>query len=126
MRRLKHPMFLLNEACREVVLDSVVETCGYRGWRLLAVHIRENHVHVVVSAGQAVAEKVLRDLKAYATRGLRNHGLLGADEPAWSEHGSTRYLWSEDEVAEKCHYTLYEQGEPMQRWTEQGLSEHEA
>ncbi|MBX2850137.1 MAG: transposase [Phycisphaeraceae bacterium] len=112
---LKHAVFLLDESRREVVLSSVRETCTYREWRLLAVHVRENHVHVVVSA-IAPVEKVLRDLKAYATRNLRKQNLLTKEAPAWTEHGSTLYLWNEDKVAEKCHYTLHEQGRPMQCW----------
>lgn len=121
--QLKHPIVLLDLIRRKTVLDSVLETCRYRQWQIHALHVRENHIHAVVTAIDASPEKCLRDLKAYATRHLRKANLLGKHQPAWSEHGSTRYLWTEEQVAEKCHYTLHEQGTPMQHWPK---SEHDA
>lgn len=114
-RQMKADSVRLDESCRKVVLHSILETCQYRDWPLHAIHVRENHVHVVVSS-QAAPEKVLRDLKAYATRHLRANGLIDAKSPVWSEHGSTRYLWDESRVVEKIQYTLYGQGRAMQRW----------
>jgi hypothetical protein len=34
----------------------------------------------------------------------------------WTRHGSTRYLWTEEAVAEKVVYVLDGQGEPMERF----------
>jgi len=113
LAHLKHPVVVLDDPRRLVVLTSIQETCAYREWRLLAVH-------VVVSA-QAPAEKVLGDLKAYATRHLRRQNLLAKDAPAWSEHGSTLYLWDEEKVVEECHYTLHAQGRPMRCWPDSVL-----
>ena len=127
--QLKHPAYLLDEKHRIEVLASIKNTCLHRDWQVHALHVRQNHVHMVITAVTAKPEKVLSDIKAYATRNLRTAGLLGKDAPAWSEHGSTRYLWTEEQVVEKCHYTLHEQGKPMQRWppqSEQVSSEHEA
>lgn len=127
-RSMLHSRIALDHARREAVIAAVIETCRYRGWQLHAVHARTTHVHAVVTAPNTAAEKTLADLKAYATRRLRNDALLAADAPAWSEHGSTRYLWDETEVTDKAHYTLFEQGQPMSRWpsTTVELSEHEA
>ena len=33
---------------------------------------------------------------------------------ATSRHGSTRYLWTEEQVAEKVRYVVLGQGEPME------------
>ncbi|MFN3166716.1 MAG: transposase [Phycisphaeraceae bacterium] len=128
-QQMKHPEIVLDAAKREAVFDSIQETCGYRDWNLWALHVRENHVHAVVTAINTKPEKVLSDLKAYATRKLRKSKLIGVDRPLWSEHGSTRYLWDEAEVYEKCDYTLNQQGQPMQRFPEDGKpnqSEHGA
>jgi REP element-mobilizing transposase RayT len=126
---MKHPEMVLDAATREAVLSSIQETCEYRDWNLLALHVRENHVHAVVTAINTKPEKVLTDLKAYATRRLRKSKLVDPGKPLWSEHGSTRYLWDEAEVYEKCDYTLNQQGQPMQRRPEDGRpnqTEHEA
>ncbi|MEM6257293.1 MAG: transposase [Planctomycetota bacterium] len=114
--RLKFPAFRLDETRREAVLNSILETCRHRQWNLHALHVRQNHVHLVITSPNTAPEKVLRDIKAYATRHLRRQNLLAKEASAWSEHGSTRYLWAEDQVAEKCGYTLHEQGAPVQHW----------
>ena len=127
--QMKDPEVRLNHIARTIVLHSLLETCEYRTWQPHAIHIRENHVHLVVTAKSTKPEKVLGDLKAYATRALRKKNHIAKDASVWSEHGSTRYLWDQAAVYEKCHYTLHEQGKPMQRWPADGrilLSEHEA
>jgi hypothetical protein len=43
--------------------------CHHRRWPLRAVHARTNHVHVVIWA-QHAPERVMNDLKAWATRRL--------------------------------------------------------
>lgn len=121
--RMKTDTVQLDHAMRQAVVDQVLETCGFRHWQLLAIHARTTHVHAVVVA-HAPVEKVLADLKAYATRRLRTHKLIQTNRPLWSEHGSTRYLWKPDAVSQKIHYTLHEQGQPMARWPIE--SEHEA
>ena len=121
--QMKQSEVSLDEAAREIVLKSLLETCQHRGWQLRALHVRTNHIHVVVSAANATPEKVLVDFKAYATRNLRRKKVIAPQLSVWSRHGSTRYLWDETAVHEKCHYTLHEQGEPMAHWPE---SEHEA
>jgi REP element-mobilizing transposase RayT len=77
---------------RETVLAAILERCSSRDWSLLAAHVRTNHVHVVVEA-DAQPERIMNDLKSYASRCLN---LRGLDEPTrkrWARHGSTRWLW---------------------------------
>jgi REP element-mobilizing transposase RayT len=97
---------------RETVQAAVVEVCAYRGWELLALHVRTTHVHAVVSAPMA-PEKVLNDFKAYATRRLRRERLAEPDARIWSGHGSTRYLWSDEQLAEVIVYVVERQGAPL-------------
>ena len=114
--QMNHPEISLDGVARQIVLDSLLETCQYRQWSPNALHVRSNHVHCVISAANVAPEKVLNDLKAYATRNLRRKKAFAAQTSIWSRHGSTRYLWDESSVYEKCHYTLEEQGEPMACW----------
>ena len=55
--RLEHP------ADRSVVLHAIVEVCRQRQWRLMALHVRCEHVHGLVQAEGATAGKVMGDWK---------------------------------------------------------------
>ena len=110
--QLTQPPDRLDAGRRTVVLETIREVCRHRGWRLWAVHVRSNHVHVVVTAA-VKPEKVMADFKAYASRRLREHFKEASDRKRWTEHGSTRYLWKEDRVHEAIDYVLNRQGTPM-------------
>jgi REP element-mobilizing transposase RayT len=120
--RLKDAPYELGQRHRVLVLQVIQEVCAHRGWSLLAAHIRPLHVHVVVS-GQAAPERMMNDFKAYATRKLRESGVDVVDRPRWTRHGSTRYLWTEERVRAAVHYTLYEQGEPLEAFNGCGLEQ---
>jgi REP element-mobilizing transposase RayT len=107
--------YRLDRLRRALVLQSVLEVCGCRGWSLFAAHVRTNHVHVVVEATDR-PEKVLNALKAYASRALNKAGLDGPARRRWSRHGSTRYLWKREQVTEAIAYVAQGQGEPMARY----------
>jgi REP element-mobilizing transposase RayT len=99
-RRLRAQPLTLGERERRTVEAVVEELCQFRSWTLLAVNVRTNHVHLVITSPDT-AERVLGDTKAYATRGLRRNGLVGPEQRVWARHGSTVYLWS-DEETERC------------------------
>ncbi len=58
---------------------------------------------------------MMNDCKAYTTRALRRAGHVD-DTPVWARHGSTRWLWSEDEIAAAARYVHEGQGEVMARY----------
>ncbi len=95
-----------------IVLQTIQQVCTYRGWSLLAVHVRTTHVHVVVHANQA-PEKIMNDCKAYASRNLTAAGFEQPERKRWTRHGSTRYLWQPEHVEAAIRYVVDEQGEPM-------------
>ncbi len=109
---LAQPPYVMTGAEREIVCQAIVQLAAERSWRLLAVHVRSNHVHVVVQADREPG-RLMSDLKARASRNLNLAGFDNAERRRWTRHGSTRHLFREDEVAAKVHYTLDEQGERM-------------
>jgi REP element-mobilizing transposase RayT len=109
-RQLKHPAILLTKTQRRAVTLAIQEVCRFRLYDLLTVNVRTNHVHAVISAA-CIPEPILDALKAYATRKLRLEGLVSATTKPWVRHGSTRYLWKEDQVAKAVAYVMYDQGE---------------
>ncbi len=52
-------------------------------------------------------------LKAYATRQLRGAGVVGADAPVWSRHGSTRWLNDANKLEEAVNYVRDGQGDAL-------------
>jgi REP element-mobilizing transposase RayT len=71
---LTEPAYRLDHRQREVVRDAIASVCQYRGWQLIALHVRFDHVHVVVDLDRE-PDNAWRDFKAYATRLLRESGL---------------------------------------------------
>lgn len=95
---MRHPEYRLDEGRRTVVLRTIREVADHRGWRLWAVHVRSNHVHIVVTT-EVKPEKVMVDLKAWSARRLRETFEEESDRVRWAQQGSTKYLWSENAVA---------------------------
>jgi REP element-mobilizing transposase RayT len=111
-QRLKQPPVKLDEARRIAVDKSIREVCNHRGWALRAINVRTNHVHVVVSA-QCESKKLLNDLKAYATRGMRKAGVWSSPITPWAERGSRKYLWKPRSVERAIDYVLNHQGDDL-------------
>ena len=110
--RLKNEPFVMDSRQRQIVLEPILEVCLYREWRAYAVHVRTNHVHIVIS-GREVPEKIMNDFKTYATRALRTDTSLKIPPKVWTRHGSTRYLWDAQELSNAVKYVCQEQGEIM-------------
>jgi REP element-mobilizing transposase RayT len=108
---LEHSRYVLNERAREVVRDAIVSLSQERNWSLMALHVRSNHVHLVIAA-ELDPSRLMSDLKARASRDLSRSGV--DDHPKrWTRHGSTRYLFQEAELKSAVEYTLEQQGERM-------------
>ncbi|MGA2185569.1 MAG: transposase [Bryobacteraceae bacterium] len=104
--------YLLDHGSRAVVLDALREVCWHRGWVLLAAHVRTSHVHAIVES-EVRPERVMNDFKSYASRSLNRSGCGEPDRKRWARHGSTRWLWKDEDVREAVRYVVEEQGEPM-------------
>ena len=109
---LKAEPLRLGARQRAVVETAIRETCRIRRWEVLALNVRTNHVHVVVSTNQ-IPERVLNALKANATRRLRESELWRYPFSPWADKGSNRRLWNEQSVARAINYVLYGQGDEL-------------
>lgn len=87
---------------RAAVETQLAETCRFRGWQLLAASCRSNHVHVVVAVAGADGFKVRDDLKAWATRCLKERfdptrkkwwAERGDVEPVYHDAGLEQAIW---------------------------------
>ncbi|MCB9478334.1 MAG: transposase [Deltaproteobacteria bacterium] len=109
---MKESPYILNENERSVVLNRIIDTCSWRGWHLFAVHVRSNHVHVVVQADTS-PERAIAAFKANATRGLKEIEDSSRQGKRWAHHGSTQYIWNRDGLDTAINYVIDEQGKAM-------------
>lgn len=116
LEAMREPAYVLTAGGRDQVLAAVRQVCLHRGWRLWAAHVRSQHVHVVVTASDVAPEKVMGDLKAYATRALKRLETRSGRLRRWTRHGSTRYLNRDADVERAVRYVLFEQGPPQAVW----------
>jgi REP element-mobilizing transposase RayT len=109
---MRQEAYALDKMRRSIVLRTIKEVAAHRKWKLWAVHVRTNHVHVVITA-ECRPEKVMADLKAWCSRRLREACGESSDRDRWAQHGSTRYLNNETSVSAAVKYVIDDQGEPM-------------
>lgn len=109
---MAQPPYCMDQSRREAVLAAMRERCADRDWILLAAHARTNHVHVVVDA-DVPPERIMNDLKSYASRCLNQIGLVEPSRKRWARHGSTRWLSRARSVSAAIRYVIDEQGDPM-------------
>jgi REP element-mobilizing transposase RayT len=105
------PPYVLEDTARTIARDAIVAYCEEKNWTLLALHVRTNHVHLVLSAERELG-RLMSDLKARASRELNRSG-TDSNAKRWTRHGSTRHLFDDAAVDAAVAYTLDEQGPAM-------------
>jgi len=110
---MTNPPYSLSGDRPSVVCDAIAALAEKRGWTLWAVHVRTEHLHVIVTAPGGDIDRVMADLKAAASFRLNRAYPAEKDRKHWTRHGSTRYVWNETQLAAIIDYVLNQQGEPM-------------
>ncbi|MBL8183095.1 MAG: transposase [Blastocatellia bacterium] len=111
--RMNREPVALGPRQRATVRKAIKEACRFRGWRILSINVRTNHIHVVVATGQRNGSKVVNSFKANGTRMMRERGLWKSEGSPWVDKGSTRYLWNGKSVNRACDYVEYGQGDDL-------------
>ncbi len=104
---------ILDAPRRRAVEKAIRELCEKRGWRLIALNVRTNHVHCVIAIGETSPDDALIALKANATRHMRRSQCWNQDEGPWVKGGSKLWLWNEDSVWAASDYTNNRQGKSL-------------
>lgn len=107
--RLKGSPLVLDDAMRQAVDAAIREHCALKGWRVHALNVRTNHVHGVLNAPGVRGERVLNEIKAWATRALRTRKLVAYDQPVWTRRGSIVVLDNEAGFCAAVKYVLHGQ-----------------
>ncbi len=58
-------------------------------------------------------ERIMFEFKSYASRDLNRLANEAPKTKRWARHGSTRWLWKDNDVTHALQYVINEQGEPM-------------
>jgi REP element-mobilizing transposase RayT len=99
----KTPAVRLTREHAAAVCKQILATAAIRHWKVCALAVMANHVHVVVGVpGDPEPHTVLRDLKTFASRELNR--LFGRRQRWWTQSGSTRKLPDEGALVAAIRY----------------------
>ncbi len=110
--KLRDDQFLLDDARRKIVLNSIIKACEYYQWRLYAAHVRSNHVHILLRALEK-SKTVTTKIKSFATRFLKKYHPDIPDQKFWTRGKSARCIWNPDFLGLTMKYIIEQQGEKM-------------
>ncbi|TWT40270.1 hypothetical protein RAS1_39780 [Phycisphaerae bacterium RAS1] len=110
--RLRAPPVELGDPMRRVIEKALHDECSFRGWNLIELAVRTNHVHAVLGFAELPPEQMAGKLKSHATRELRRAGFF-LTRPVWADGvGSRRYLWTDSDVEAAAAYVREGQDVP--------------
>ena len=104
--RLKHEVLRLSVEQRTVIERECLRHCSIRRWHSWAINARSTHVHTVITAPGCSGKTVRDQLKANATRALREFWPVFRDRPVWTIGGDWVCVNSEDELEQVGRYVL--------------------
>jgi REP element-mobilizing transposase RayT len=100
----------LGQEERTLIEQAIREHCVHKNWEVVAINVRSNHVHAIIAAPETHSpEQVLTQLKAWSTRALRSAGYAQQHQRVWTRHGSTRYLWTQEQLYRAATYVAEHQ-----------------
>ena len=104
-RQMISDAVLLQHHDRKCVESACQSHCDHRGWRLLAVNARTNHVHVVAVV-DVNPQKARDQLKANCTQALRKQSEPLIRDRTWTRGGDCHVLESDDAVTAAVKYVV--------------------
>jgi len=108
-RLLKQAKVAFDLRQRRAIESAIQETCDFRKWKLWTVNVRTNHVHCVLASNLS-AKRTMAALKANATHEMREAGCWESKFSPWARGGSTKYIWTEEELSNAIAYVVEGQG----------------
>ena len=97
-------MKLLASIHRQAADAEIIRHCAHRSWHLWIGNARSTHVHVVVTANGYAGDVVRDQLKANATRAVRNVDPSFRDRPVWTRGGDWECINDEDDLEQVIEY----------------------
>lgn len=99
-KQMRGEVVLLAPHDRKAVENACCDHCQHRGWTLIAVAARTNHVHVIVISDSA-PDSTRDQLKANCTSALRRQAQPLAVSRTWTRLGDVEILDTDEDI-EAC------------------------
>ena len=96
--RLKESSVKLSNILRKVVEKAIRETCAFRGWKIYALAVLSNHVHLIVAVSDKEPKQILRIVKAYGSRALNRENRQTQRKRWWTSGGSAGRIYQKDSL----------------------------
>ena len=110
------PQIVLSYPKAVLVRNQFEETARYRSWTIVAGSIMANHFHVLVGVpDDPDPDKILGDLKSYASRKLNAQYGKPQNGTWWTTHGSKRIIDTELSF-NRCVSYILSQHAPLLQW----------
>ena len=101
---MKERPVILNEQQRDIVQNSIYRTCNLRSWKVHALAVCSNHVHVLISCPDENGSQALNILKAHCTRALKEHSGKTNRKHWWTRSGSVRSIYRKESLNAVIEY----------------------
>ena len=89
----KHNAVYLSPHMRRVVFDGICAEAIFHQWKIHALNVLDNHVHLLVSAPCEIkSEIILARIKSGATSALHKAGYFLDGRPIWTSKGNPRLI----------------------------------
>ena len=111
-RLVKQGGYSLDNRKAAIALSAIRETAAQRNWNLLACHMDQTHVHVVVIADQK-PERVMGDLKSSSSRALTKAGCVCQSGKRWASGGGKQNLRNYYYLLQSIGYTIDKHDKPL-------------
>lgn len=120
-QKMKGAAVRLTQPQAAVLSQQFQETASFRNWRLLAMAIMCNHVHVVLAANESIGgAELLKDLKSYGSRKLSERFGRPQGGTWWTSSGSKRHLPDQRAIDSAIEYVMNQQY-PLFVWRSDNL-----
>ncbi|MEZ4406361.1 MAG: hypothetical protein R3A52_07795 [Polyangiales bacterium] len=90
---------------RSLLRASFRDLCATREWKLFALAVEDDHVHVLLAASEAPVE-IRCALKCRATTDLKRADLVPRDRPVWADYGNIWRIQNEAHFIAAYDYVL--------------------
>ena len=99
--RQKSPTVILNKPQIRLVQQTILAEAERIGHKILALAVRNNHVHLVLLPHSESIEDAVSRYKSITTRALWKHGKKGR---IWTKGYDKRFCFSKKELAARIKY----------------------
>jgi hypothetical protein len=106
--KLVQPPVWLNENARTVVREAIFGEIGRQKETLLAIAVRDSHVHLVMRVTGRPVGDFVAVCKAVATQALRSAGLEGK---VWATGYDKRFCYDGEALQSRVEYVMRHEGE---------------